>query len=384
MAFWAFLTHRGDPVAAMAAAAQCGYDADTTASMAGTLAGAATGAHCLPENLVGDLEYRDELRLLALVLHDRASFSPTERRRPATAQERTLTLDEVVEQAGFALGLVRASLDHAGRPIFATAWTGGNHQFACTAHLQPPDEVVICSDLPNNVPTQRRHQVRQLLWHINAGLTAARLEIDSDTGKVWAQSIARGKNGPPGTIDVENAFMASVSRMDTYLPAIGAVAFQGVSPLAVLRSIARVASDLDAPMAQYIDRGGSDDGDGQGDGNYDSAVSSTPGPWGKVTVRENDIPRALGCFVADNELQSEHIPPIGSGWLWVWRFASAYDGYTTVGSFEAIAEIGHRVLATWSANGTVPEDLATLRTALFFEQRRYHHFGSDPSPLEAQ
>lgn len=39
LAFWAFLTHRDDPVGAIVTAARCGYDADTTACMAGTLGG---------------------------------------------------------------------------------------------------------------------------------------------------------------------------------------------------------------------------------------------------------------------------------------------------------------------------------------------------------
>ena len=30
------------------------------------------------------------------------------------------------------------------------------------------------------------------------------------------------------------------------------------------------------------------------------------------------------------------------------------------------------------SDGTLPDDLDELRAALFFEQRRYHHFGEGP------
>ena len=50
-------------------------------------------------------------------------------------------------------------------------------------------------------------------------------------------------------------------------------------------------------------------------------------------------------------------------------FAHTFNGYDHWGSHEKCAEI---------ANGKVHDSLDTLRTCLFFEARRWRHFGEDP------
>ena len=50
-------------------------------------------------------------------------------------------------------------------------------------------------------------------------------------------------------------------------------------------------------------------------------------------------------------------------------FALTFDAYEVLGSFEACGEI---------ANARNSETLTNLRTCLFFEQRRWRHFGEEP------
>ncbi len=59
----------------------------------------------------------------------------------------------------------------------------------------------------------------------------------------------------------------------------------------------------------------------------------------------------------------------------LWQFALTYDGYR---HHSDAAKIGNRCVEAWMRNSSLPDDLDTARCALFFEQRRYRHFGSDP------
>jgi hypothetical protein len=68
-------------------------------------------------------------------------------------------------------------------------------------------------------------------------------------------------------------------------------------------------------------------------------------------------------------LRLEHIPDEAAGWRKIGAFALTFDGYAAWGSFEACAAI---------AQERRGETLTELRTCLFFEQRRWRHFGEDP------
>lgn len=63
------------------------------------------------------------------------------------------------------------------------------------------------------------------------------------------------------------------------------------------------------------------------------------------------------------------VPPDSAGWDEIARFALAYDAYGALGSFEAVAAIADR---------GDPRSLEECRVCLFFEQRRWRHFGEDP------
>jgi hypothetical protein len=73
--------------------------------------------------------------------------------------------------------------------------------------------------------------------------------------------------------------------------------------------------------------------------------------------------------IANDDLKLADIPATDADWDAIAAFALTYNGYKACGSFEACAEI---------ANAQRHGSLAELRTCLFFENRRWHHFGRDP------
>ncbi len=77
------------------------------------------------------------------------------------------------------------------------------------------------------------------------------------------------------------------------------------------------------------------------------------------------------------------VPEIDAPWLDIWKFALTYNGYDRHGGMEGVAPIANTARHTWDQDGLLPDSLDTSRTALFFEQRRYHHFGNDPTGKDA-
>ncbi len=59
------------------------------------------------------------------------------------------------------------------------------------------------------------------------------------------------------------------------------------------------------------------------------------------------------------------------------EFALTFNAYERVGNFEAVAEAGNAAAGAFAENGSLPPDIAGLRTCLFFEQRRYRHLDMD-------
>jgi len=68
-ALYCFLRSPNDVEQTLLLAANAGYDTDTVAAMAGTLGGALGGVKVLPQRLLLELEYRDELTTLGAALH---------------------------------------------------------------------------------------------------------------------------------------------------------------------------------------------------------------------------------------------------------------------------------------------------------------------------
>lgn len=70
------------------------------------------------------------------------------------------------------------------------------------------------------------------------------------------------------------------------------------------------------------------------------------------------------------------IPPPDAAWPAISRFALTFDAYQVWGG--RTADIANGILADFERRKPLPKDATLLRTALFFEQRRYHHFGRAP------
>ncbi len=73
--------------------------------------------------------------------------------------------------------------------------------------------------------------------------------------------------------------------------------------------------------------------------------------------------------ISNEQLRVEDLPSPGADWCAIQTFALTFDGYAQWGSFEKCAEI---------ANQRKASTLTEMRTCLFFEQRRWRHFGEDP------
>jgi hypothetical protein len=82
--------------------------------------------------------------------------------------------------------------------------------------------------------------------------------------------------------------------------------------------------------------------------------------------------------ISNQDLAEQELPPPDADWWQIWEFALTFDGYDHWGSFDQCADIGNRWAALYAEQQVLPESLTELRTCLFFEQRRWHHFGDNP------
>src|ERR1700691_5099206 len=69
------------------------------------------------------------------------------------------------------------------------------------------------------------------------------------------------------------------------------------------------------------------------------------------------------------------IPGPDADWSTISEFALTFNAYEALGSLEACAEI---------ANSRTAITLTDLRTCLFYEQRRWRHFGEKPDTLSME
>jgi hypothetical protein len=78
--------------------------------------------------------------------------------------------------------------------------------------------------------------------------------------------------------------------------------------------------------------------------------------------------------INNDDLRRRDVPSAAAEWSAIWSFALTFNGFKEHGSFEACAKI---------ANEQRQETLKDLRTCLFFEQRRWNHYGDDPDEESA-
>jgi len=82
--------------------------------------------------------------------------------------------------------------------------------------------------------------------------------------------------------------------------------------------------------------------------------------------------------IANGDLAQSDVPLPSAGWYEIGKFALSFNGYDWWGSFQRCAEVANLAAQTYHRSGALPKSLVDLRTCLFFEQRRWHHFGFDP------
>ena len=82
--------------------------------------------------------------------------------------------------------------------------------------------------------------------------------------------------------------------------------------------------------------------------------------------------------IANIDLTERDIPSPKAEWRQIGKFALTFNGYEHWGSFEKCGEIGNRWEKVYTEGQTLPGSLTDLRTCLFFEQRRWRHFGWEP------
>jgi hypothetical protein len=107
-----------------------------------------------------------------------------------------------------------------------------------------------------------------------------------------------------------------------------------------------------------------------------------PEPLCKWTDPHTPPPGDFAASAVPNaEIGTAEIPRRGDSWEAVSDFALSYDGYEY---WDDLPELASRCLQRWTRSRTMPATLDELRGCLFYEQRRWHHFGEDPTGRSAE
>ena len=77
-------------------------------------------------------------------------------------------------------------------------------------------------------------------------------------------------------------------------------------------------------------------------------------------------------------LELTDLPAPEDDWGRIGTFALTFDGYEHWGSFKACGEVAERWRQAFIGEGALPPTLTELRICLFFEQRRWRHYGYIP------
>ena len=85
--------------------------------------------------------------------------------------------------------------------------------------------------------------------------------------------------------------------------------------------------------------------------------------------------------IPNADLDISAVPRRGESWDAVSDFALSYDGY---GYWDNLPSLAGRVLQRWTRRRSLPATLDELRGCLFYEQRRWHHFGEEPTGRSAE
>ena len=103
--------------------------------------------------------------------------------------------------------------------------------------------------------------------------------------------------------------------------------------------------------------------------------------WEEVDARNNPFPNPmpdeafkLMDAIPNDALRLDDLPSPDADGTEVWRLADTFNGFKHWGSIERCAEIANRQFYDQQRDSNLTE----LRTSLFFECRRRHHYGEPP------
>lgn len=79
--------------------------------------------------------------------------------------------------------------------------------------------------------------------------------------------------------------------------------------------------------------------------------------------------------IANSDLSEQDLPSANARWDNIWKFALSFNGYKYS---NKCGELANKAVAAFREDKSLPRSLSDLRACLFFEQRRWHHFGEEP------
>lgn len=77
----------------------------------------------------------------------------------------------------------------------------------------------------------------------------------------------------------------------------------------------------------------------------------------------------MARHVPDDQLRPADVPPADAPWPEVSAFGHTFHAYKVAGSLQRVSELTVATHDAWAADGTLPDDLARLRLALFHTVR---------------
>ena len=86
----------------------------------------------------------------------------------------------------------------------------------------------------------------------------------------------------------------------------------------------------------------------------------------------------MGREIANADLTEGDLPAPDAAWRSIGRFALSFNGYEYWGSVKKCGDVANPAAEVYYSDKVLPNSLTELRTCLFFEQRRWRHFGYDP------
>ena len=88
--------------------------------------------------------------------------------------------------------------------------------------------------------------------------------------------------------------------------------------------------------------------------------------------------------IPNSQLIENDIPSNRARWGKVLPFALTFNGYEQWGTFEKCRAVAKRGVDLFRSQQQLSQSLTDLRTCLFFEARRLHHFEKKPSKIRME